>query len=293
VAGHEQMPMPIGDGRSRKPTAPMVVREGLRRSHGSTERRRDKLSALLHQPRPAAPNRQLTRSAVSRNPVALCDGHDAVSRSRQRDPGGHPHWTAARADARSSSRGERDARRALPRRLHAVRPMDLHITRSLTPGWPAPLQSPAELRRGNDLVDRKAGEGPARRARQLQVRNPLLRALARVLGVRTRDRAWRVGADGERKVGRKLDRLHRRGWHVLHGVELGRGGDVDHLLVGRVGVFTVNTKHHPGARVTVGRSVVVVRGRQQPYAAKALREASRVRMALSTATGGWSTLNHW
>jgi hypothetical protein len=153
------------------------------------------------------------------------------------------------------------------------------------PGWPAPLQSPAELRRGNDLVGRKAGEGPARRARQLQVRNPLLRALARVLGVRTRDRAWRVGADGERKVGRKLDRLHRRGWHVLHGVELGRGGDVDHLLVGRVGVFTVNTKHHPGARVTVGRSVVFVRGRQQPYAAKALREASRVRMALSTATG--------
>ena len=46
--------------------------------------------------------------------------------------GRRPHWTAARADARSSSRGERDAHGALPRRLHAVRPMDLHITRSLT-----------------------------------------------------------------------------------------------------------------------------------------------------------------
>jgi hypothetical protein len=90
------------------------------------------------------------------------------------------------------------------------------------PGWPGPLQSSAEQRHGDDLVGRKAGERPARRARQLQVRNPLLRVLARVLGVRTRDWAWRVGADGEMKVGRKLERLRRRGWHVLHGVELGR-----------------------------------------------------------------------
>ncbi len=152
-------------------------------------------------------------------------------------------------------------------------------------GRPDSSQSAARRRRDEDLASRRAGQGPEWQARQLQVRNPLLRVLARFLGVRTRDRAWRVGAAGERKVGRKLDRLGRRGWHVLHGVELGRGGDIDHLLIGRLGVFAVNTKHHPGARVTVGRSVVFVRGRQQPYVAKALREASRVRRALSAATG--------
>jgi hypothetical protein len=153
------------------------------------------------------------------------------------------------------------------------------------PDRPRAPRRPAQLRGGGDLAGRKAGEGPARRATQLQIRNPLLRVTARALGLRTRDLAWRIGAGGERKVGRKLDRLRRRGWHVLHGVTFGRGGDIDHLLIGKAGVFTVNTKHHPGARVTVGRSVVFVRGRQQPYAVKALREASRVRMALSAATG--------
>src|SRR5882757_6426628 len=139
-------------------------------------------------------------------------------------------------------------------------------------GLPGSPRSSARLGGGDDLASRKAGEGPARRAKQLQIRNPLLRVTARALGVRTRDRAWWIGADGERKVGRRLDRLRRRGWYVLHGVEFGRGGDVDHLLISRWGVFTVNTKHHRGARVTVGRSVVFVRGGQQPYAAKALRE---------------------
>jgi len=38
----------------------------------------------------------------------------------------------ARTGARSSSRGKRDAHGALPKRLHAVRPLDRHITRSLT-----------------------------------------------------------------------------------------------------------------------------------------------------------------
>jgi len=38
-----------------------------------------------------------------------------------------------RTGASSSSRGQRDAHGALPKRLHAVRPLDHHIARSLTP----------------------------------------------------------------------------------------------------------------------------------------------------------------
>lgn len=140
-------------------------------------------------------------------------------------------------------------------------------------------------RRPVDLATRGAGTGPALRARQLQIGNPVLRGLARTAGIRTRDHAWRVGAAGEIKVGARLDRLRRHGWFVLHSIPLGRGGDIDHLIIGPGGVFTVNTKHHPKGRVRVGRSVVFVRGFQVTYIGKALREASRVQSALSSALG--------
>jgi hypothetical protein len=106
-----------------------------------------------------------------------------------------------------------------------------------------------------------------------------------LVGVRTRDRSWRVGAEGERAVGGHLDPLVRRGWRILHAVNLGLGGDIDHLLIGPFGVLTVNTKHHPRAAVEVGERVLFVRGKQQPYIGKASREAARVRQALSAAAG--------
>jgi hypothetical protein len=57
------------------------------------------------------------------------------------------------------------------------------------------------------------------------------------------DRAAR-GAEGERKVGAILESF-APDWHVLHGVWLGRG-DIDHVLIGPGGVFTVETKSHGG-----------------------------------------------
>jgi hypothetical protein len=57
------------------------------------------------------------------------------------------------------------------------------------------------------------------------------------------DRAAR-GAEGERKVGGILEDLGPE-WHVLHGVWLGHG-DIDHVLVGPGGTFTVETKSNPG-----------------------------------------------
>ena len=117
-------------------------------------------------------------------------------------------------------------------------------------------------RRQIDLATRRAGTGPALRARQLQIRNPVLRGLARAAGIRTRDQAWRIGAAGEVKVGARLNRLRRHGWRVLHSIPLGRGGDIDHLIIGPGGVFTANTKHHPNARVNVGNQVVCPRRRR-------------------------------
>lgn len=53
------------------------------------------------------------------------------------------------------------------------------------------------------------------------------------------DRAAR-GAEGERKVGAILEGLGPE-WHALHGVWLGHG-DIDHVLVGPGGTFTIETK---------------------------------------------------
>jgi hypothetical protein len=53
------------------------------------------------------------------------------------------------------------------------------------------------------------------------------------------------GATGEEHVGGLLDRLAAEGWEVIHDVSLGRG-DIDHVAIGPAGVYTVETKSHPG-----------------------------------------------
>lgn len=52
-----------------------------------------------------------------------------------------------------------------------------------------------------------------------------------------------VGASAEEQVGGMLNQL--AGWRVIHDASLGRG-NVDHILIGPTGVFTVETKSHPG-----------------------------------------------
>jgi hypothetical protein len=59
------------------------------------------------------------------------------------------------------------------------------------------------------------------------------------------------GALAEEHVGGVLDRLPRERWRVVHDATLGRG-NVDHIVIGPPGVFTIETKSHPGP-VRVGR----------------------------------------
>jgi hypothetical protein len=81
------------------------------------------------------------------------------------------------------------------------------------------------------------------------------------------------GARGEEQVGGLLDGLAASGWHAIHDVSLGRG-NVDHILIGPGGVFTVETKSHPGP-VQVGR-----------LHGKVLGQAQAQRRALERVTGG-------
>ncbi|HXB16036.1 MAG TPA: nuclease-related domain-containing protein [Solirubrobacteraceae bacterium] len=65
--------------------------------------------------------------------------------------------------------------------------------------------------------------------------------------VERRDR----GALAEEQVGGLLDQLPSERWRVIHDATLGRG-NVDHIVIGPPGVFTIETKSHPGP-VRVGR----------------------------------------
>jgi Nuclease-related domain len=53
------------------------------------------------------------------------------------------------------------------------------------------------------------------------------------------------GAQGEEHVGGLLDELSDHGWRVIHDASLGRG-NVDHILIGPGGLFTVETKSREG-----------------------------------------------
>jgi len=59
------------------------------------------------------------------------------------------------------------------------------------------------------------------------------------------------GAMAEEQVGALLDTLASERWRIVHDVSLGRG-NVDHIAIGPPGVFTIETKSHPGP-VRVGR----------------------------------------
>ena len=54
-------------------------------------------------------------------------------------------------------------------------------------------------------------------------------------------RALKLGRDGERVVGQFLDGMRPAGYHVLHDL-IGEGFNVDHVVIGERGVYTVETK---------------------------------------------------
>jgi hypothetical protein len=57
--------------------------------------------------------------------------------------------------------------------------------------------------------------------------------------------SWAQGAEGEEVVGKILEGLRAEGWQVIHDVSFGRG-NIDHIVVGPGGIFTIETKSHGG-----------------------------------------------
>ncbi|MCP2637650.1 NERD domain-containing protein [Microbacterium sp. HD4P20] len=117
---------------------------------------------------------------------------------------------------------------------------------------------------------------------------PARSTAARIFGrspLSDESRPWYVGALGELDVARRLEMLGPD-WTVLHAVPIGtRGSDIDHVIVGSAGVFTINTKFHEDAKVWVGSRRLLVNGQRKDHLRNARYEADRVRRLLTTATG--------
>lgn len=139
-----------------------------------------------------------------------------------------------------------------------------------------------------DLSVNVAGEAARSQAVALRDAAPVRTMVARALGVHTNERAWRIGADGEEKVAAQFERLLKKDprWQFIHAIPVGsRGSDIDHLVIGPGGVFTVNTKNHPSAKIWVGGDTFMVNGNRQPYVRNARHEAARAAKLLSDACG--------
>ena len=136
------------------------------------------------------------------------------------------------------------------------------------------------------LITNKAGASAKQTAKELRDAQPFLTRLARVVGVHTDERAYRLGGDGEETVGARLDRLSHPNWMALHDIVRNhKGTNVDHLVIGPAGVFSINTKNHPKAKAVVTEESFRVNGHAQNYLHVARHEASKVSDILSAAMG--------
>lgn len=97
--------------------------------------------------------------------------------------------------------------------------------------------------------------------------------------------SWFSGALGELTVGELLARLSPE-WTVLHAVPVGKGdSDIDHVVLGPAGVFTINTKRHRGQRIWVGERMLLVAGHKTDHLRNSRHEAKRTAKLLTAATG--------
>jgi hypothetical protein len=151
------------------------------------------------------------------------------------------------------------------------------------------LEPPDDLVIG-DLAGHRPGQlararAEQERAAQLAAR-PIRGRLARLLDAKTDERAWRIGADGEENTGGRLEKLTGKGWRVLHSIPVGeRGSDIDHVLIGAGGVWTINTKRHPAAKVWLAPAQIRVNGQPVPYLRNSRFEATRAADLLARAVG--------
>src|SRR6185437_3583401 len=136
-----------------------------------------------------------------------------------------------------------------------------------------------------DLAENRAGKGVQAEAEAARRAHPWKTTLGEVFGVQTDAAAWAKGCKGEQLVAKQLAKLGSD-WKVLHSIPVSvEGTDIDHLVVGPGGVFSLNTKNHLGKRVWVHTEVVKVNGQSRDYLRVSEHEARKASRILTTACG--------
>ncbi len=196
-------------------------------------------------------------------------------------------WQALPAEAAPTLPAAVDLPTAVPEQKATAVPDQRPAVVPSAPAHPQELVATPDTDE-EDLAQRRAGALAREQALALKEAAPVRTFLARVLRVHTEERAWRIGADGEEKVAAELAKLAQKDprWTFLHAIPVGeRGSDIDHLVVGPGGVFSLNAKHHPGSKVWVGGNTFMVNGQRQPYVRNSRHEALRAGRLLSAVCG--------
>ena len=112
--------------------------------------------------------------------------------------------------------------------------------------------------------------------------------LARTLGqspLHPDARSWYSGALGEIVVAHVLAQLGEE-WTVLHAVPVGSGNsDIDHVILGPGGIYTITIKNHSGEKIWIGGSTFLVNGYKQEHMRASAHAAERASRLLSSVTG--------
>jgi len=147
-------------------------------------------------------------------------------------------------------------------------------------------ESPARV--ASDLLERPAAYSVIEELFRVQETMEPQNVLHQLFGFRPvhpHAQSWFSGAIGERKVGDLLLQLGPE-WAVLHAVPVGKGdSDIDHVVIGPAGVFTINTKRHPGKKIWVGERMLMVAGQKTDHLRNSRHEAKRAAKLLTKATG--------
>ncbi|MDP9454705.1 MAG: hypothetical protein CYG60_23405 [Actinobacteria bacterium] len=77
---------------------------------------------------------------------------------------------------------------------------------------------------------------------------------------RAAEKTWLAGGRAEERVGEELEGLRAHGFYVFHDVPLPTVGNVDHVVLGERGFFSIETKSHSG-HVTARRGELFRNGR--------------------------------
>lgn len=94
-----------------------------------------------------------------------------------------------------------------------------------------------------------------------------------------------MGVEGELQTAGMLSTLHHRGFKCLHAIELSGAKDVDHLVIGPTGVFTINSKKTSYQADINDDGTVSIHGYRNDWLRDAARDARIVQRRLSEASG--------